>query len=111
MKFSNRFILILGVSSSIVFAGDLASPIEYVEVFTTQQQKLSIKNLSNEKIEIDIYGRNVALPAYSIVKLNCESYSDLELQIKDYIHGYFEVPCQSSVIFTENFSNPLNKEE
>jgi hypothetical protein len=105
MKLSSKSALILGLLSTAVIANEYSSPLENVEVYKTELSTLSIQNLSNEKIEIDLYGENFNLEPASGVKFECLGYEKLELQIKSNDHEYFEVFCKSRVVFTESFTN------
>ena len=105
MKLSNKSVLILGLLSSAVIANEYSSPVKNVEVYKTELSTLSVQNLSSEKIEIDLYGKIFNLSPASGVKFECSGYENLELQIKNNDHGYFEVPCKSRVVITESFTN------
>ncbi len=108
MKLSSKSVLILGLLSSAVIANEYSSPVENVEVYKTELSTLStlsIQNLSNEKVKIDIYGEVFNLTPASGVKFECSGYANLELQIKNNDHGYFEVPCKSRVVISELFTN------
>ena len=105
MKLSSKSVLILGLLSSAVIANEYSSPIKNVEVYKTELSTLSVQNLSSEKIEIDLYGKTFNLPPASGVKFECSGYENLELQIKNNDHEYFEVPCKSRVVITESFTN------
>ena len=111
MKISSKSVLILGLLSSAVVANEYHSPVENVEVYKTELSTLSIHNLSHEKIEIDLYGETVNLPPASGVQFECLGYSNLELQIKNNDHEFFEVPCSSRVVFTESFYNQYTQGE
>ena len=108
MKFGSKIALIIGLTSSIVFASEYNSPLDNVAVFDSELDTLSIQNFSSEKVEIDIYGELVDLPPASGVRFECENYENLELQIMGNNHDYFEVPCKSRVEFTESFRNTIN---
>ncbi len=105
MKLSSKSVLILGLLSSAVIANEYSSPVENVEVYKTELSTLSIQNLSNEKIEVDLYGETFNLTPASGVQFECSGYDNLELQIKNNDHEYFEVPCKSRVVITESFTN------
>jgi hypothetical protein len=105
MKLSSKSVLILGLLSSAVIANEYSPPIENVEVYKTELSTFSIQNLSNEEVEIDLYGETFNLTSASGVQFECSGYENLELQIKNNDHGYFEVPCKSRVVITESFTN------
>ncbi|MGR5461269.1 hypothetical protein [Vibrio alfacsensis] len=105
MKLSSKFFLISGLLSTAVSAIEYSIPLENIEVYKTELSTLSIQNLSSEKIEIDLYGENFKLAPASGVKLECSGYEELELQVKNNDHEYFEVACKSRVVFTESFTN------
>ncbi|MHA2937055.1 hypothetical protein ACXJY6_02045 [Vibrio sp. RC27] len=105
MKLSSKLALTLGLLSSTVIASEYNSPVDNVEVYKTKLSTLSIQNLSNEKIEIDLYGETFNLTPASGIKFECSGYESLELQIKNNDHDYFEVPCKSRVVITESFTN------
>lgn len=105
MKLSSKSVLILGLLSSAVIASEYSSPVENVEVFKTKSSTLSIQNLSNEKVEVDLYGETFNLSPASGIQFECSGYEHLELQIKNNDHEYFEIPCQSRVVITESFTN------
>jgi hypothetical protein len=83
MKLSSKSVLILGLLSSAVIASEYSSPVENVEVYSTELSTLSIQNLSSEKIEIDLYGETFNLTPASGVQFECSGYDNLELQIKE----------------------------
>lgn len=105
MKLSSKLALTLGLLSSAVIANEYSSQVENVEVYKTELLTLSIQNFSNEKIEVDLYGETFNLTPASGVQFECSGYDNLELQIKNNDHEYFEVPCNSRVVFTESFTN------
>lgn len=105
MKLSSKSALILGLLSSAVIANEHSSPVENVEIYKTELSTLSIQNLSNEKVEINLYGEVYNLTPASGVKFECSGYENLELQIKNNDHEYFEVPCKSRVVITESFTS------
>ncbi len=105
MKRSNQLLLILGLFASGVIASEYRAPIENIKVYKTELSTLSIQNLSNERIEVDIYGENFILDSVSGIQFECSGYENLELQIKNNDHDYFEVPCKSRVVFTDSFIN------
>ncbi len=97
--------LVTGLLSTTALAGDLESPIENVDVFKTEDTTLSVQNLSFEDVEIDIYGEEFTLKPLSGLTYDCAGYTNLELQFKNNLHEYFEVPCQSRVVINEAFKN------
>jgi len=105
MKLIQKLTLILGFVSSAAFAVEYKSPLEHVKVLSTELQTLSIQNLSSETLKINIYGEHLTLPPASGSQIDCKSHHNLELQIINNNQDYFEVPCQSRVIFTELFMN------
>ncbi|WP_426369458.1 hypothetical protein [Pseudocolwellia sp. HL-MZ7] len=111
MKLSSKAALMLTLLSTAVIASEYSSPVENVEVYKTEFSTLSIQNLSNEKIEIDLYGQNFNLTPASGVQFECSGYDNLELQIKNNDHEYFEVPCKSRVVITELFTNQFMQGE
>ena len=105
MKF-NKVALILGLAcSTMVFANEYKAPLNNVKVFDTELNALSIQNLSNEIIKLDIYGRSLSLMPTSGIKFDCESFAELELQVINNSHDYFSVSCNSRIIFSEQFTN------
>lgn len=111
MKICSKSALILGLLSSAVIANEYSSPIKNVEVYKTDLSTLSIQNLSNEKVAIDLYGEAFSLSPASGIQFECLGYDYLELQIKNNDHEYFEVPCKSRVVFTESFNNQYEQGE
>lgn len=111
MKLNSKIALILGLTSSVVFASEYKSPLDNVKVYDTELQTLSIQNLSDEKVEIEIYGKYLVLQPASGIKFDCESYDNLELQIKNNFNDYFDVPCKSRVVFSEFFANEIKQGE
>ncbi len=108
MRLSNKITLCLGIISLSAFANaadDLL--LKNIEINDTDVNILSIQNLSKEHIEIDIYGTILSLSPISGVNFDCVNNAYLELQVKNNNHDYFEVQCQSRVIFTENFTNEI----
>ena len=105
MKLTNKSVLIFGLLSINAFANEYIPPIENITVYKTDSPTLSIQNLSKDSVEIDIYGEYFNLTPSSGIKFECLGYENLELQIKNNIHDYFEVPCKSRVLITEQFTN------
>ena len=99
-----RAALLLGLVSSYSFAMDSTSVIKEVVVSKTDNSVLSIQNLSSTELLIDIYGKEFTIEPASGLSFECEGYSDLEIQLKNVVHDYFEVPCKSRVVFSENFN-------
>jgi len=105
MKF-NRLALVAGFfASSVTIAADFPSSISNVDVFKTDSAKLSIQNLSQETVNIDVYGEVFELVPSSGLSFECAAYSDLELLFKDTVHDFFEVPCKSRVVINEHYQN------
>lgn len=111
MKFSRTIALGLGCLSSLVWADELISPLPSVNLITTESHALSIQNLSPENVSIDIYGDVIELVPASGIQYQCQGYAYLELQILNNEHDYFEVPCQSTVIFENEFKNQSKQGE
>jgi hypothetical protein len=101
----SRATWMLGVVSTCVIANESSMPINDVTVSLTDYQTLSVQNLSKEKVQIDIYGNEFSLPPASGLTFECAGYPYLEIQVKGMVHDYFEVPCQSRVVFGETFNN------
>lgn len=96
------FIPLLWLFSPVAISGEVLSPISYVDVFDSNNDSLSIKNISTKNVEIDIYGDVVMLSPASGVIFSCGAYSHLEFKFKDISHDYFEVHCQSKVVINEH---------
>ncbi|GAD80762.1 hypothetical protein [Vibrio ezurae] len=111
MKFTGKVAFIFAVISCAAFANDIEAPLDGVEVVTTQLPTLSIQNISNETVAIDIYGETLKLAPTSGIQYECKGYHDLELRVLNNDHDYFEVPCQSKVVFTELFKNQRQQGE
>lgn len=111
MKLSSKLALFCSLLSSAAIANDYSPPINNVDVFRTELTTLSIQNLSNEQVEIDLYGEIFNLIPDSGVKFDCSGYENIELQIKNNDHSYFEIPCQSRVIISELFKNQYRQGE
>lgn len=109
MKRFNQLAIALALISSGVIASDYSLPLENINVLDTESPSLSMHNLSNEIIELDVYGKQIILPPTSGVQFNCESNQTLELQVKGNDHSYFEVPCQSRVVFDALFTNQYSE--
>lgn len=96
--------LFLGLVSSYSFAMNSTSVMKEVTISNTDNSVLSIQNLSSTELLIDIYGKEFTIEPASGLSFECEGYSDLEIQLKNVVHDYFEVPCKSRVVFGENFN-------
>ena len=105
MKFYSQWTLMLALSSTAVIANEYTSPVDNITVYKTKKMTLAIQNLSNEKVEIEIYGETFNLSSASGLQFECSGYENLELQIKNNDHEYFEVPCSSRVLIEELFTN------
>lgn len=103
MKFTRNVALVLGLISSTALANEIVSPLGAVQVTPTESSTLSIQNLSAAAISLVIYDDTVELQPASGIQYECKGYAQLELQIQQHEHDYFEVPCQSKVVFTEAF--------
>ncbi len=93
--------------STTALATSLHSPIENIDVVKSNADHLSVQNLSNETVKINIFGDEVELGAGTGAAFSCKGYDELELIIGDGIHDFFEVPCQSKVTINEAFENSL----
>ena len=105
MKLNSKLALFLGVLSFSVISSEHISPLENVNVFKTELSNLSIQNISSENIEVDLYGETFDLAPASGLRFECAGYKIIELQIKKNDHDFFEVPCNSRIVFTESFNN------
>lgn len=103
--FSKNVLIILGFVSSSVLAGEFVSPLVGVDIEEREANNLSVHNLSSETIVINIYGDVIELLPASGIVYECKGYSYLELQVQKNQHDYFEVACQSNVVFSESFKN------
>ncbi len=91
-------------------SNELNLPLNNINLFETNSATLSIQNLSNEMIELDIYGEALELAPTSGLLLNCSGYSYLDVQVKHNDHDYFEVPCNSHLVFNDSFSNQYKQQ-
>lgn len=107
MKQISKAILISGLLSTTA----LATPIVGVDVSQTHLQYLSIQNISDETIKIDIYGEELTLEPVTGVRFECSGYEFLELQFSNLSHDYFEVPCASLVKINESFKLDVDQGE
>lgn len=98
-----RTALFFGLISLNVAAQDVFPPIENVSVSSTDSNTLAVHNFSASSVFIDIYGNKFEISASSGLSFQCEGYQQLEIQVQDLNHDYFETPCNSRVIFDENF--------
>ena len=94
----------IGLIPLTAIAQDARPPLENVSVISTDLTTLSVQNFSGSPITIDIYGKESDIRPSSGLSFQCEGYTHLEILVKDMIHDYFEVPCNSRVIFEENFN-------
>jgi hypothetical protein len=111
MKLSSKSCLILGLFSSFVIANPPILSMENIEVNETDALTMSIQNLSNNMVSIDLYGEVIDVSPASGVQFECAGYENLEVQIIDNDHDYFEVPCKSRIVFTEDFTNQYQRGE
>jgi len=95
--------------SSPVLANEYSSPVSNINVSSTELTTLAIQNFSSEIIEIDIHGNIYNLAPASGAQVNCSGYKQLELQIRNNDHNYFQVPCDSLVVISELFTNQHTK--
>lgn len=102
MKF---FSIMLGLFSTMVIADEGVSPVTNINVYQTEASKLTIHNLSNEDVNIDIYGEVLLLLPASGLQFECLGYESLELKIDNIEHDYFAVPCNSHVVINELFTH------
>ncbi len=103
MKFIEVALLIGGISS-FAFASDNSVPIGGVTVANTDNETLSIQNMSASEVVIDIFGEEFVISPMSGVHFECASHTYLEVQVKNIIHDYFEVQCNSRIVFNEDFN-------
>lgn len=82
-----------------------ASPIENIFVYHSKYSFLSVQNLSNEEVEIEIYDKELVLPPDSGIQFECAGYENLVLLVKYNLHGHFEIPCQSRVVIDTAFEH------
>jgi hypothetical protein len=111
MNIYRTLALILTLLSSTAIANEYSSPVNNINIYSTDLTTLAIQNLSKEVVEIDIHGNTFYLVPASGAQLNCSSYEQLELQIKHNDHPYFQVPCNSRVIINEFFTNQYTEEK
>ncbi|MGF1878437.1 hypothetical protein L4D77_24520 [Photobacterium frigidiphilum] len=104
MKLS-RMAWVLGIISSCVFASENSMPIDGVTVSLTEYPTLSVQNRSKNVVQIDIYGDEFSLLPASGLTFECAGYPYLEIQVQGMVHDYFEVPCQSRIVFGDTFNN------
>ena len=97
--------------SSVVIASEYTSPVDNINVYSTELTTLAIQNFSNGVVEIDIHGKIFNLAPASGAQLNCSGYKQLELQVRHNDHEYFQVPCNSRVVINESFTNQYAKGE
>lgn len=95
--------LALGLLSLNAIAQEASLPIKNISLIDTTSDTLSVQNFADFPVVIDIYGKEFDIQPSSGLSFQCEGYTHLEIQVKDMIHDYFEVPCNSRVIFEENF--------
>ncbi|MCG9697620.1 hypothetical protein [Shewanella sp. Isolate11] len=81
-----------------------APPIENISLINTESDTLSVQNFSGSSFTIDIYGKEFDIKPSSGLSFQCEGHTYLEILVKNMIHDYFEVPCNSRVIFEKNFN-------
>ena len=95
------------VVSSFAFAAskDNITALDGVTLSLIEEQTLSIQNSASETVKIDIHGDEFSLMPASGLTLDCGGYSFFEIKIQGLDHDYFEVPCQSRVVFNETFNN------
>lgn len=95
-------ISILLTASAVIpysaFSSEIPENLPYnLEVTSQDNELVSFKNLSDHNLTIDIYGEEIQLDEASGAIFNCTGYGYIEIQFKDTIHDYFEVPCKSSI--------------
>lgn len=109
--------LTLGLLSTAVIASEYNSPVKNIDVYEKDLPSLSIHNISNEEVQVDILGQVFSLIPLSGVSFECLVDDNLELQFKgsDSLafknHPYFEVPCQSRVVINALFTNQYELEK
>ena len=101
----------LTLLSSVVIANEYTSPIDNINVYSTELTTLTIQNFSSAVVEIDIHGNIFNLAPASGAQVNCSGYEQLELKMRHNDHEYFQVPCNSRVVISELFSNQYSKGE
>ena len=83
---------------NIAFSEDIPENLPFTVNVTPQDSEvISFRNLSNDKVIIDIYGEDISLEKSSGAMFNCTGYGFVEIQFKDALHDYFEVACKSSI--------------
>lgn len=99
MKKFNFILLAMSLMlSNIAFSEGIPENLPFnIEVTQQESELISFRNLSNEKIIIDIYGEEIVLENNSGAIFNCTGYGFVEIQFKDTLHDYFEVACKSSI--------------
>lgn len=103
MKLRCSTTLFLGLLSINSFAQSIPSPIAAVSVNKIESTSLSIQNLSTTTAVIDIYGQEFEIASLSGLSFKCDGYSHLQIVVKHIEHDYFEVPCNSRVVFEKEF--------
>lgn len=105
MKRSSTALMLVGLVSLCAQAQNISTPIDGVSASITEAKTLSIQNIADIEVKIDIYGNEFALSPMSGLIYECAGYTSLEIQVKGMVHDYFEVPCNSQVTFNEAFSS------
>lgn len=107
MKFSFYLVFILGVMPIFSSANEYITQVKGIQVNYEDSSNLSIQNLSSEEVKIGIFGNYFVLKSASGLKFECAGYENIEIQIISYDYKFFEVPCNSKVIFSESFNNEM----
>lgn len=106
-------VFMLALFSFSAWAGnekERPSPVENISVYVSTDSFLSFQNMSDDVLEINIYGEALILRPDSGIQFQCAGHEYLELQIKNNVHGHFEVPCQSRVVISPSFVNQHKQE-
>lgn len=107
MKLNKIVLLSTLLLSTAALANSLSSPVKNIDVVKTTASHLSVQNLSDETVNVNIFGDEVKLSSGTGAAFDCKGYDELELVIGNGLHDFFEVPCQSKVIINESFKNSL----
>lgn len=100
-----KYCLVLSLLSltPFSFASEYSLINKGVSVSHTDNHTLSIQNQSDESITIDVLTDNFTLVPNSGLAYECSGFTDIEINVQGIDHDYFEVPCNSQVIFSETF--------
>ncbi len=88
-----------------LMANDYKNSMPNIKVSKSNESTLSIQNLSNENLEIDILGNILNLKPTSGLIFACSNNETFLIGFKTKSYNFIEVQCKSNILINESHVN------